>query len=75
MTLKVKQCCLGPSDSPRFEATVGDIVLVRQGIAIYKGSIVSILSSSSLVVSEDSTAPIQHNTISSSDIVALVLAD
>lgn len=73
ITLKVKQCCVGASDTPRFDAKVGDVVIIRQEVKIYEATIISILSSDNLVVFENSNESKPHTTIASSDILALVI--
>ena len=75
LSLKVSQCCLGPKQEARFEASVGDQVFARRDNSLFKGEIISITSPFLLIVSDESNPPKQKITINSTDVLALVIQD
>jgi hypothetical protein len=53
--IRVKRCCHGPADEPRFVADIGDTVLIREGASFLEAVIVSIPSADEVVVRDEST--------------------
>lgn len=52
MSIKVTQCCSSSSQNPRFDAGVGDTVLVRkEDSTLYEATIKSIVSKDEIVIS------------------------
>lgn len=75
LSLKVSQCCLGSKQEARFDATIGDQVIVSRDNNLFKGEIISIISPFMLIVSDKSSQSMQKITIASSDVLALVIQD
>lgn len=44
LTIRVKNCCLAANATPRYEAKVGDELLIRDGTKIFEATIVSVPS-------------------------------
>jgi hypothetical protein len=70
--IKVKQCCHSPSQTPKFEATAGDQLLVNHGNGIVKVEIKSVSSPDTLEATLPSGEAIQ---IERTQVVAIFLED
>lgn len=70
--IKVKQCCHSHSQTPKFEATAGDKLLVNHGDGIVKVEMQSVSSPETLEVTLPSGEPIQ---IERTQVVAIFIED
>jgi hypothetical protein len=76
MKINIKECCHSPSNSARFDAVVGDVVLIRRGEGVYVEAIIrAIPSPSHIIVADQHNAASGEKEVEISEIVALMLDD
>jgi len=69
LLVNVKRCCHSPATTPRFDARIGDTVLIDRSGVLIEATIQSAQDHGLLVVLEDGTS----ETVSRAQIVALML--
>lgn len=74
--IKIKECCHSSSNAVRFDAVVGDVVLIRCGEGVYTEVIIrAIPSSQYIIVADRYDAAPEEKKVAISEIVALMLGD
>lgn len=71
--IKVKNCCHSPKQTSRFDAVVGDHVLVRRNMGVYLGGVIHSIPS----VGDVTVTLFQGDqiTVTAADIAAIIIED
>lgn len=76
MNIKVKECCHSPNRAVRYDAVVGDVLLIRRSDGMYvEATIRAIPSSLSVIVAELWDTESIEKEVSISEVAALMLGD
>lgn len=76
MNIKVKECCHSPNSAVRYDAVVGDVLLIRRSDGMYvEATIRAIPSSLSVIVAELWDTESIEKEVSISEVAALMLGD